>query len=366
MSSDSYWRGPITAEPDFENVLKVLRREAPDRPSLGELFMNGPLYRKVIGSRRASEIDAQSVLPVEMLLRVEGFRALGYDYATVRASDFNLNAGEHDSKHTRSMNDGAVIADRQSFEQYQWIKPEDFPSDRLEKVTGKLPGGMKLIVIGPGGVLENVVALVGYENLCLMSFDDPDLVEDIFAAVGERLVRYYRDAVQYETVGAVWANDDWGFKTQTMLSPDDMRRFVVPWHTKIAETVHAAGKPVIMHSCGQLESVMNDIVEVIKHDGKHSYEDTIKPVEDAYEELVGRIAVVGGMDVDFVCRSTPDEVYERSRAMIERTSERGGYMLGTGNSVPEYVPDENYFAMLAAAWEGRPGYALPKKAVGCA
>jgi uroporphyrinogen decarboxylase len=28
----------------------------------------------------------------------------------------------------------------------------------------------------------------------------------------------------------------------------------------------------------------------------------------------------------------------------------GGYALGTGNSIPEFIPDENYFAMLKASW----------------
>ena len=51
---------------------------------------------------------------------------------------------------------------------------------------------------------------MGYQQLCLLVFDDPQLVADIFAAVGERLVRYYRDAVQHESVGAVWANASWG------------------------------------------------------------------------------------------------------------------------------------------------------------
>ena len=61
----------------------------------------------------------------------------------------------------------------------------------------------------------------------------------------------------------------------------------------------------------------------------------------------------GGIDVDFVCRSTPDEIYRRSKAMLERAQDRGGYALGTGNSVPDYVPMENYFAMIRAATEER-------------
>jgi hypothetical protein len=31
-----------------------------------------------------------------------------------------------------------------------------------------------------------------------------------------------------------------------------------------------------------------------------------------------------------------------------------GYALGTGNSVPEYIPDEKYFAMTRAALDERP------------
>jgi uroporphyrinogen decarboxylase len=37
--------------------------------------------------------------------------------------------------------------------------------------------------------------------------------------------------------------------------------------------------------------------------------------------------------------------------MLDRTSEKGGYALGTGNSVPPYVPFENYYAILLAALE---------------
>ncbi|HUU70348.1 MAG TPA: uroporphyrinogen decarboxylase family protein, partial [Planctomycetota bacterium] len=108
-------------------------------------------------------------------------------------------------------------------------------------------------------------------------------------------------------------------------------------------------KPAILHACGQLESVMDDIIDDMKYDGKHSYEDKILPVEEAYERWSGRIAILGGIDVDFVCRSTPEQVRARSLAMLKRAETRGAYALGTGNSVPEWVPDENYLAMISAA-----------------
>ncbi len=91
---------------------------------------------------------------------------------------------------------------------------------------------------------------------------------------------------------------------------------------------------------------MDDVI-----DGKHSFEDVIMPVEDAYERWGERVAILGGIDVYFVCTSTPEEVYQRSKAMLERAEGRGSYALGTGNSVPDYVPQENFFAMTRAATE---------------
>jgi uroporphyrinogen decarboxylase len=153
-------------------------------------------------------------------------------------------------------------------------------------------------------------------------------------------------AVTHESVCAIISNDDWGFKTQTMLSPADMRKYVFPWHEKITEVGHTNGRPMILHSCGYAEEIMEDIINGMKFDGKHSFEDTIMPIEDAYERYKGRIALLGGIDLNFVCTAEPEEIAKRSRAMLERSEDMGCYALGTGNSVPYYVPHEKYFAMI--------------------
>lgn len=130
-----------------------------------------------------------------------------------------------------------------------------------------------------------------------------------------------------------------------------MRKYVFPWHKKIVEAAHRNGKPCLLHSCGRFDEVIDDVIEDMKFDCRHSYEDNICPVEEAYERLHGRIAVAGGIDMNLLASGTPEQVYARSRAMLERTAERGGYLLGTGNSVPEYIPLENYCAMTRAALE---------------
>lgn len=351
-------------QPDFSNLLAVLRREKPKRPILFEFFLNERLYENLVPGATArlkensngttDEVDglAYSSSLLANTFRMEAYRRAGYDYVTVQIPGFKFPSNRTYDTRTVSINAGAMIHDWASCTAYPWPDPEKADYSLLEALEANLPEGMKLIVYGPGGVLENVIELVGYEALCYMLADDPKLAAAIFEQVGSRMVRYYELAAPYSAVGACLSNDDWGFKTQTMLSPRQMRQYVFPWHKKIAEVVHAAGKPLILHSCGHFERIISDLEE-IGIDARHSYEDAILPVEQAYERYHTKFAILGGIDVDFICRATPQEIYARAKALLQQTEGRGGYALGTGNSVPDYVPDENYFAMTRAVRETR-------------
>jgi uroporphyrinogen decarboxylase len=331
-------------KPDFRNIAKVLRKELPDRPTLFEFFLNERLYKRLAGDKWV----ATTTMADEFRCRVHAFVAAGYDYATVRGSAFIFPSGDRHRAQTISLNEGALITDRALFDAYPWPDADTCDYSGLSQVAGDLPSGFKLMVNGPGGVLENAIRLTGYDNLCLLLADDPLLVTDIFDAVGSRLVKHYERVVAHRTVGIMMSNDDWGFKTQPMLAPSDMRKYVFPWHRRIVEVGHRAGLPVVLHSCGNQATLMEDIILDMKYDGKHSFEDTIQPIEEAYAKFSGRIALLGGLDLDFILRSSCDEVRARAQRMLALAT-KGGYALGTGNSVPEYVPDEKYFAMTSAA-----------------
>ena len=331
---------------DFKELLKVLERGVPSRPVLFEMFMNDRLYRRACGEK----YDISTPYAT-MRTMVHSFAYYGYDYATVRGCELWFPNGERqgDTK-TISLNAGHCITDRKSFDEYPWMDAAKCDYSALEKISGDLPKGMKTIVMGPGGVLENAISLVGYDNLCMMLYEDRELVGDIFERIGSSLTEYYRRSAAYGSVGALISNDDWGFNTQTMLSPADLREFVFPWHAQIVQAIHAAGKPAILHSCGNYSMIVDDLY-ALKYDARHSYEDKIVPVETAYEQFVGKIAVLGGIDINFLMSEPESAITERSRNMLERSKDRGGYALGSGNSIPEYIPDDKYFAMLRAAAE---------------
>jgi uroporphyrinogen decarboxylase len=342
------WEIPGPREkPDFENLLAVLRREEPARPTLFEFYFNERLY-----SRISPRPPPPPESPDFFRRSMKTFHRLGYDYATILLPGFKFTeADSRETKETFSLNEGAVIRTREEFDAYCWPDPSSADYSLLKTLGDELPAGMKLIPYSPDGVLENVIRMMGFDVLCTRIYEDPSLVEDVFFEVGSRLVEYYKKTIRYPAVGAVLANDDWGFNSGTFLSAADLRRLVFPWYRDIVAACHGAGKPVILHSCGYFENIIEDVIGGMRFDGRHSYEDNIVPVEEAYERYHDRLAVLGGIDVNFICDSSPEEICGRSKAMLARAEGRGGFALGTGNSVPEYIPDENFFALIRAALE---------------
>ena len=171
--------------PDFDNLELVLRCEVPGRATLFEFFMNQPFYNRLADSHLvAEEIEYEwgSVNPVV----ISAFANAGYDYATCYGSEMVFcPAQEETGKASISLNAGDFITARDSFASFNWPDPETFDYSGLADAERILPEGMKLIVWGPGGVLENVIGLVGFERLCMMLMDNAKLAKDIFDAVGQ-------------------------------------------------------------------------------------------------------------------------------------------------------------------------------------
>ena len=100
---------------------------------------------------------------------------------------------------------------------------------------------------------------------------------------------------------------------------------------------------------------MDDIIDDVKIDAKHSYEDAILPVTEAKMRYGNRMAILGGLDVDRLCRSTEEQIRDYTRMLVTECGATGGYALGSGNSIAAFVPVPNYLAMLDEGWKLRQG-----------
>ena len=140
-----------------------------------------------------------------------------------------------------------------------------------------------------------------------------------------------------------------GFRSNTLVAPRHLRQFVFPWHKRFVSMAHQKKLPYFLHSCGNLASILDDLIIDVGIDGKHSFEDAIIPIE-RFQEIVGRkIAVLGGIDINLLANGTPDQIRRRVRELVETCGTRGRYAIGSGNSIPSYIPVINYLAMLDEA-----------------
>jgi len=152
---------------------------------------------------------------------------------------------------------------------------------------------------------------------------------------------------------AIFPGDDMGFRSGTLIGPEEMKRHSLSWHRKVAAMAHDKGLPYFLHSCGNLEKILDDLIDWVKIDGRHSYEDAILPAERFQERYGSRIAVLGGVDINVLTLGTEAEVRARTRALVDTCGARGRYAVGSGNSIPSYIPVRNYLAMVDEAVSAR-------------
>lgn len=345
-------------QPDWPAFVDcILRKGTPRRVHHIELFLDVEVQEAIC--RRFDllrDLDpADPYFDLRRQIRIQRF--LGYDYVrcSVENLDMPLKHSFADDTADLKRGDGRAYMEEHAgpittwaeYEAYPWPDPDKATTRALEWYERNLPDDM--CVIASGGFAhfaEMLTWTMGYETLCYALYDQRDLV----AEISKRLIDIYRVVLkrmlEFSRVKVVWGSDDMGFKGGTLISPNDTREFVLPGHKLMAQMAHDAGRPYLLHTCGKMEPIMPDLIDDVKIDARHSFEDVIEPVTLAKQRYGDRIAILGGIDLDFLCRADTNQVRRRVRDTLAVCQPGGGYCLGTGNSVANYIPLDNYLAML--------------------
>ena len=347
--------------PDAQRFVDILmgRRQGP--PPLIEYIVDTAVLKPVVTNLLGREWVGEPSDRASMKAYLDNFIAfwhrMGYDIVRLEIGlPFAERRILHDdvvsvSDHQRAWNNQheGAIASWEDFERYDWPSPENVDFFPLEYVCANLPDGMGFVTCHAAGVFEHVSQIMSIEGLCIASYEQPELVAAVFDKVGTLLEGYYERLFGLENLCAILQGDDMGFRTGTLIAPDDMKRYALPWHKRLARRTHDAGLPYFLHSCGNLATIIDDLIDDVGIDGKHSFEDAIMPAE-AFQECYGsKIAVLGGVDINRLAAGTPAGIRAHTRYLIETCGARGRYAIGSGNSIPSYVPSENYLAMLDEA-----------------
>lgn len=332
--------------PDHERFLRVLERRG-DRSYVPFFEMIPNYFAELSGIEPPPVLDFSNRSPHYLATFGFYFHAMarmGFDLGIINLCGFRNFPGRHPGGKVQAA-DGA-IADWAAFETYPWPSAAEINVEQMAQTAALAPEGMGVWTGGPAPFQTTMDELLGFERLAMLVYDDPALVKAVADKVGSIMVEVIDLCCSLPFIQGFEFCGDMGHKTGTMLAPDTLREYFLPWHIRACAVAHDHGKKIILHSCGNLAAIMPDLV-ACGYDGKHSFEDTIKPgLFDLHSQYGDKLALLGGMDVDFLCRASESQIRRRVRDLIDTLAPGGGYCLGSGNSIPNYVPLASYWAML--------------------
>ncbi len=338
--------------PDFTRVRRALLLDGePDRVPLLETSIDIGLKERFLGR------------PIRTLAdEVEFWAGAGYDHVPAeqglhlyvkRLAMTKMRAAygaEPDDLRERDWapEGRGLVTTRDGLDRFPWPDPDDFDYSRFAELETLLRPGMRTVAV-LGKVFTSVWWLMGFEAFCLALVEDPGLVGALFERVGALQRQTLRRMLSFPSVGAVWMADDLAYSESLMVRPESLRRYLFPWYTLMQEDCQARGVPMVFHSDGRLDEVLDDVIGC----GFAG----LNPIEPKAMDIVGlkrrighRICLIGNVDLGYtLTRGTPDEVRAEVRERIRALAPGGGYCVSSSNSIPEYVPFANFMAMRQAA-----------------
>ena len=333
-------------KPDYRNIEQCAYNRKPKRIPLYEHNISAEMLERVSGTSFAHlyTTDPDGYFKAFCFAQKD----LGYDCVTYEGCIAPVLPNGGALAHPRP----GYIDDAEKFASYPFDKVKDLYiaeyKPRFDALKRQMPEGMKGIGGVGNGVFENVQDLCGFEGLCMLKYDEPEVYADIFCKVGDMMYGIWEwFLTEYPDLYCVVRfGDDLGYKSNTMLPVGDIREHIVPQYKRIIDLVHKHNKPFLLHSCGNIFSVMDDLIAA-GINGKHSNEDQIALFNVWVEKYGKQIGNFGGIDTDHLVSLANDKL----EALVTDTynmacAKDGGFAIGSGNSIPPYVNAEKYLIMV--------------------
>ena len=226
-----------------------------------------------------------------------------------------------------------------------------FPTPDLANVSKKtkamMENGKDTFKLGKIGMtfFERAWSLRGMENLMCDFYENEAFTEELFNNILEYNLQIVNTALAFDIDG-FYFGDDYGMQTGLMFSPNSFRTYLKPCLRALFEPIKAKGKKVMLHSCGNIEKILPDLIEI----GLDVYQ-TVQPeiydLKKLKKEFGQDLTFWGGISTQRdLPNLSPYEISALTKETIEILGENGGYICGPTHQVPADVPIENIVAML--------------------
>ena len=201
---------------------------------------------------------------------------------------------------------------------------------------------------------ERAWTLRGWSNLMMDFHDHPDFVHDLLNRIADYNVAQVHEALKYD-VDAIYFGDDWGMQRGLQMGPRLWRAFIYPVLKRMYGVVRQAGKFVMIHSCGDVDELFDDLIEI----GLNCFNPFQPEVMDVISLLPryrGRLAFHGGLSTQRTLPYGSTADVRRETETLLELGRDGGYIFAPAHDVEGDVPVENMMAFIEVV-QRQPGYA---------
>ncbi len=201
---------------------------------------------------------------------------------------------------------------------------------------------------------ERAWTMRGMEDLMMDFIEHPDFVHELLNTIADYNIAQIREAVKYD-IDAVYFGDDWGQQRGLQMGPKTWREFIYPVIRRMYGEVREAGKYVTIHSCGDVDELFDDLIE-IGLNCFNPFQPEVMDVDVLMARYRGRLSFHGGLSTQKILPyGSVDDVRTETRYLLDLGKE-GGYIFAPAHSVEGDVPLENMLAFIEEV-KSQPGFA---------
>jgi len=194
---------------------------------------------------------------------------------------------------------------------------------------------------------HSVATSMGLRNFVVRLHRDFDFVDRAFEWVEERNRAAIDSVIREVRPDVVLFDGDCSYKTGLMVNPAIFRRLVFERTRETVGHLRRLGIPYVFHTDGKLDDVIPLLIE-LGFSMVHGCERLANDLGDLVARFGDDIVLCGNMDIDFLSRATPQDIRADTMRMLRIGSAKGRYVAACNTSPMDFIPDENYLAMVRA------------------